>query len=347
MSEFEKVSVIIPVYNSKMYLEQCIKSVINQTYKNLEIILVDDGSTDGSANLCDRFSAEDYRIVVIHKKNGGVSSARNSGIARASGTFLIFVDADDYISFDMVEQLVSASRNGAQIVLCRYTEFSDKNDDILVYEENLTKIKESTHDFLPFVSNALRKHNANQIITDNVFGSVCRTLFVRKIIVENNLKFDEELIITEDLFFLLKYITFVKQADVIDYYGYHYRKNDGVSNSFVKTKITGDYLKKRYENIVEIYNSSELLMQCCLDEILFIDSMYVLYPFIVQMLLKSKSCKSRFIDFIKNEYIRKTVDTWKFYKVKRFANLKLAIITFLIKKRMFKILNFYAKRKNL
>ena len=103
--ESDLVSVVIPVYNVKKYLRRCVKGVLAQTYKNLEIILVDDGSTDGSSQLCDELFKEDERIVVFHKQNGGLSSARNYGVRAANGDYITFVDSDDTIDEDYVETL--------------------------------------------------------------------------------------------------------------------------------------------------------------------------------------------------------------------------------------------------
>ena len=97
------ISIIIPVYNVEKYLERCVKSVINQTYKNLEIILVDDGAKDNSGKMCDELSKLDSRIKVIHKENGGLSDARNFGLKIATGDYIGFVDSDDYIADDMYE----------------------------------------------------------------------------------------------------------------------------------------------------------------------------------------------------------------------------------------------------
>lgn len=101
----ELISVVVPVYNVEKYLERCMESIQNQTYSELEIILVDDGSTDGSGTMCDAYAREDERITVIHKKNGGLSSARNAGIEQAHGTYIGFVDSDDWIAPDMYENL--------------------------------------------------------------------------------------------------------------------------------------------------------------------------------------------------------------------------------------------------
>lgn len=102
------ISVIVPVYNIEKYLERCVNSIREQTYTNLEILLVDDGSTDSSGTICDKFAEEDNRVRVFHKENGGSSSARNLGIAEAKGEYLGFVDSDDYISANMYELLVGA-----------------------------------------------------------------------------------------------------------------------------------------------------------------------------------------------------------------------------------------------
>ena len=120
------VSVIIPVYNVEKYLKECIDSVLNQTYDNFEIILVDDGSTDSSGKICDEYSSKDARITVIHKKNEGQSVARNKGIERSSGDWLYFPDSDDYIADDMFETLLKkAVTEKADIVIFDAYSFSD------------------------------------------------------------------------------------------------------------------------------------------------------------------------------------------------------------------------------
>ena len=117
----EKLSVIVAVYNIESYLEKCVRSILAQTYRNLEIILVDDGATDGSGILCDRFAKEDARIVVIHKENGGLSDARNAGIEMATGVFLAFVDGDDWIDPDMYECMINElNQHQADVAICRY-----------------------------------------------------------------------------------------------------------------------------------------------------------------------------------------------------------------------------------
>lgn len=116
------VTIIIPVYNVEEYLEQCIESVCAQTYKNLEIILVDDGSTDKSAQICDRYALDDKRIKVIHQKNKGLSAARNKGLENAAGKYISFIDSDDAVALNYIETLyILIKKSGAQISACAYT----------------------------------------------------------------------------------------------------------------------------------------------------------------------------------------------------------------------------------
>lgn len=103
MSEKPLISVVVPVYNVAKYLKKSIESIVNQTYTNLEIILVDDGSKDESGEICEDYSLKDSRIIVIHKPNGGLSDARNAGIKQAKGEYITFVDSDDTIDYDMIE----------------------------------------------------------------------------------------------------------------------------------------------------------------------------------------------------------------------------------------------------
>lgn len=114
-----KISVIVPVYKVEPYLRKCLDSIVGQTYRNLEIILVDDGSPDNCGAICDEYAAGDERIKVIHKENGGVASARNAGLAVASGDYIGWVDSDDWIETDMLEYLLAgAQRHGADIAVC-------------------------------------------------------------------------------------------------------------------------------------------------------------------------------------------------------------------------------------
>lgn len=122
------ISIIVPVYNVEKYINKCLQSILNQTYSNLEIILIDDGSTDKSGEICEQYAQKDNRIAVIHKKNGGLSDARNYGIRNATGTWILFVDSDDFIRADSCELLLeTAKKSCADIVIGSEKKFIDEN----------------------------------------------------------------------------------------------------------------------------------------------------------------------------------------------------------------------------
>ena len=203
------VSIIVPVYNILEYLPQCVRSVTAQTYENLEIFLVDDGSTDGTGQLCDSLAKEDARIRVFHKENGGSSSARNFGIERAHGAYLGFVDSDDYIEPDMYEKLVKAliksGKGIAQIGRDEIDESGKRLPDLCTPPEEEQEI--SYEDFL------------KELFLHRGDCSFCTKLIKRELLGKR--RFPEG-VLNED-FHLLVDLLAEEQADVICLpdYGYH------------------------------------------------------------------------------------------------------------------------------
>lgn len=137
------ISIIVPIYNVELYLEKCIRSILNQTFQNFELILVNDGSTDSSREICNEFAQKDERIKVIHKENGGVSSARNAGLKIATGKYIGFVDPDDYIFSDMFLNLYKiCEKTNSDISICRNTR--EINGDLIEIKNSTTFLKEMT-----------------------------------------------------------------------------------------------------------------------------------------------------------------------------------------------------------
>ena len=129
----QMISVIVPVYNCKEYLAKCIESILNQTYPQIQLVLVDDGSSDGSGEICDLYAEQDARLLVRHQKNGGVSRARNAGLEAAAGEWILFVDADDYVEPTYCQSLLDAVKQcDADIVVAR--PFSQAQPELLHYE---------------------------------------------------------------------------------------------------------------------------------------------------------------------------------------------------------------------
>jgi glycosyltransferase involved in cell wall biosynthesis len=122
----ELISVIVPVYNVEKYIAVCIVSILNQTYRNLELILVDDGSTDKSGEICDEYAGKDRRVIVCHKTNGGVASSRNTGIGMAKGRYICFIDSDDFVRGDYLEKLHTAIlKSDSDMAICSWKEVED------------------------------------------------------------------------------------------------------------------------------------------------------------------------------------------------------------------------------
>ncbi len=206
MSADNLISVIIPVYNTQQYLKQCIDSVINQTYKNLEIILVDDGSTDDSPKICDEYTLKDNRIKVIHKQNGGVSSARNAGLKIAKGDYIGFVDSDDFIAPDMYETLCrELISTNTDLVICNWYIECDK------WIENTVFPKEKVLTIQEAVKYLYRS------------SSVCTRLFKKNTI--ENIFFNEKIGFGEDRLFYLEVYNKINKISCCPSAKYYYRKN--------------------------------------------------------------------------------------------------------------------------
>ena len=196
----EIISVIVPVYNVQKYLRRCIDSILNQTYRNLEIILVDDGSSDESGAICDNYASEDNRIKVIHKSNGGLSSARNAGILESTGNYICFVDSDDWLDERYVEVLYKLiNTHQADISACRFCE--------AVEGQPVTENKLSVNSLV--ITDNLMLH----AITEKTYaGFACNKLFQSKIIKDNNLLFDEKIFNGEDLPFTVDYLRYCSKV---------------------------------------------------------------------------------------------------------------------------------------
>lgn len=217
-----KLSVIVPVYNVKEYLTTCVESILSQTFTDWELLLVDDGSRDGSGGLCDELAKGDPRIRVIHQKNSGVSSARNVGIAAATGELLAFVDADDFIHPQMYEKLINTMTEVCDIVFCRFAcSYEDKN--VCHRETQLEALAKTPWDYSRIIYEFNFAKTQVQTEADVVFGSVCRSLFRRDIVVEKGILFPEGITLAEDRLFLMTYLRYCRAGSLVDEYLYYYR----------------------------------------------------------------------------------------------------------------------------
>lgn len=220
----QKISVIVPVYNVDRYLEMCIESIINQTYDNLEIILINDGSTDDSKLICEKYLKLDKRIKLINQKNKGVSSARNNGIRNSSGEYIVFVDSDDYCELNMIETIVkNIDLNKDTFIIYGYNKiYKNKKTSVLLNEnKNLNK----------------NNISENILIKEEIGGYLWNKLFIASIIKNNNIKFNNKISYCEDLLFVNEYIRYIKRVKYLkkSLYNYRMRKNS-VTYEFFNNK---------------------------------------------------------------------------------------------------------------
>lgn len=222
-----KISIIVPIYNVEEYLERCIVSIINQTYKNLEIILVDDGSPDNSAIICENYAKKDERIIVVHKKNGGLSAARNSGLKISTGDYVLFVDSDDFIELDSCEKLIHDITDDIDIVVgvCKEIRSSD-----IFFQKHSNLVNGQVYKSKDYVLLSIEKNEW--------YAPAWLNLYKRKFLVDNNLYYRDGYYF-EDLEMLPRLFLSNPTIKYINYpfYNYIIRENSIMTSGFTPEKI--------------------------------------------------------------------------------------------------------------
>lgn len=216
MSNKGKISIIVPVYNMENYLCRCVDSILAQTYQDIEVILVDDGSKDSSPSICDRYAEMDSRVKVIHKPNGGLSSARNAGLDAATGEYIGFVDSDDFVAPKMYEKLIEALKTEGEIANVMYVRVDENG---VTSPSRVPHTKDEIIPALDFLKE-LMLHIGDV--------SVCSKLFHRSLFTD--LRFQEGKL-NEDLLFIMEAMARTKQVRFIGFVGYFYFSRSGSTSS--------------------------------------------------------------------------------------------------------------------
>lgn len=243
------VSVIIPVYNVENYLGFCLESITAQTYQNWEAILIDDGSKDGSGAICDEAAAKDPRFRVIHKENGGVSIARNIGIETAQGKYILFVDSDDLVTENYLEEMVKAGETyGTDLVLCGFERFND----------NWKRTYRLTRFYIAMFRDVSHYLMLYTVPRTNMFGvSIWAKLFRRDILMEHNVRFDPNISYEEDCNFMADVIPHLKTVSSLGESMYRYRQmEESLSKGYRKN--TFQFLVNGYQRRCELLKSHDL-----------------------------------------------------------------------------------------
>ncbi len=231
------VSIIVPVYNMAQYMQKCVDSLTSQSYKNIEIILVNDGSTDNSGVLCDECAKKDARIRVVHKSNGGLSSARNAGLDAAKGDYISFVDSDDFLNTATIQKMVQCMLSYDCEVVCVKSNIIDSKGNVTrTFSNNTNRVE------------ILKSEQyIRGICEKRLSESVCDKLFTRKILENRRFEVGR---LNEDFFFLSKLLLKGKSIALIDFSGYNYFKHEGT--------ITAD--RNNFTSLKDaIQNSCELM----------------------------------------------------------------------------------------
>lgn len=236
-----KVSIILPIYNVEKYLEKCVNSVINQTYQNIEIILVDDGSKDSSGRICDELVESDNRIKVIHKKNGGLASARNAGYEMATGEYIMYIDSDDVIKNDIAEKCVSAmEKKRSDVVIFGYEKMAEDGQVLEICKwSNKTYNHDEMVEYL------------YEAICNMSFGYAWNKMYRKSTIDKSKVFGDAKVIDREDLVYNLELLRFWDRITYIDSVGYEYlqRSSSLLHNSDLARLKGVEYFVKRVEKI--------------------------------------------------------------------------------------------------
>ena len=255
------VSIIIPTYNVERYIDECLNSIYSQEFLDVEIIIVNDGSTDNTQKQLHEWEKKDERIKVINQKNQGVSSARNKGIETATGKYIMFLDSDDYLE-----------KNSLNLI---FDTIKQKKSDLICFGYNVCYENKK----IEIVNNEIQNSNdciESIVLGEGIKGFLWNKVFLRKIIRDNDLKFDKDIHFCEDLLFVIQYLKFCNDIVYINkaLYGYRMRKSS-VSFSFDNIKnisILESYKRILEVNTLEKYNA-EFIYQ------------YILYYYILKKLI--------------------------------------------------------------
>ena len=251
-----KISVIVPVYKAEQFLHRCVDSILSQSFADLELILVDDGSPDNSGTICDEYAAKDKRVKVIHKANGGVSTARNVGIENAQGEWLTFIDADDYIE----QGFLSIPE--------------DATEDLLIQNYRVQKQDEFKN--IEFEKCVVTEFGVLELINENIVKQIYRVpwakFFRKSIIIDNKLSYIEGVKIGEDTLFMLDYLYYVSSIKYHCEANYVYQADGDVS---IKYKLPVNKCIEILDLIIQRYDNLHI------DSVNFLNFVYSFYTSLI------------------------------------------------------------------
>ncbi len=283
----KKVSIVVPIYNVEKYLDKCINSVVNQTYKNIEILLIDDGSTDNSGKIAEKWTKKDDRITVYHKANGGLSDARNYGIKKANGNYICFIDSDDWVENNYIERLLlKICENDCDISIC---------NPIYDFEDSISKVKQKKNSKNNYIMNS-----EEAILQLNNFRYFDMSAWCKlyKIELFNNIKFPKGKY-CEDFYIMYKLFDKANKIIYFNEYLYHYIQRKGsITNS---KNLRYDFIYAAYQQMIFVERKYPKLKNVVRSA--YASSILTIYnKSIENKILLKPDIKEKFITEVKNNY---------------------------------------------
>ncbi len=324
----ELVSVVVPIYNVELYMKKCIQTIINQSYNNLEIILVDDGSTDNSGNIADEYAQKDLRVKVIHKLNGGLSDARNAGMKKATGKYICFIDSDDFIEKDMIEKMVNRITDLQVDVLIAgfYVDFEDEKGKLVD-----RKIKQFNTEGC-----YLDKNEINRELL-GMFGYAWNKMYRLDYLEDNQFQFEKGLSLIEDTEFNSRVLAKAKiglDKGIYNHYVQRNRETLGTKkyNNFLELNIR---LYKCHENLLKSWRVKKEK----LEEIKIMDYLLIAKGYIKGIVADDDSEILKAIEkLMSNKEIKNVI------LINKYKNFRDKVFCFLLKHKMILFLKLYYRK---
>ena len=313
------VSIIVPVYNVEKTIEECLNSIKNQLYTNIEVLLIDDGSPDNSGKICDLYSEKDSRFKTFHIENGGVSNARNLGLTKSTGKYIMFVDSDDIVNNDFVSKMVNKMNQGYQIVTCGYKIFLANSNS--------------------FIPNTVNYNSKEKYVEDLqeglLFNQIWNKIYLSDVIKKNNIIFDKTISIAEDWKFNIEYLKYIDSFSICNETLYNYRiTNTGLGFKYNKDSntIKLDLVRKMKTNIYNNKNTEYISK-------LFITQYYSYFSNIINKRnsMTKKEKKELSINIINSDYYDNDLKDCSISSIKYKVLLKVLL------SKKYRLINIFAK----
>lgn len=328
-----KISVIVPVYNAEKSLRRCVESVLNQTFADYELLLINDGSLDNSGDICDDYARKDKRIKIFHKFNGGVSSARNKGLANAQGQYICFIDSDDWIDPEYLES---------------FFPYSVKEDKYVFVIQGIKKdFEKETREYLSLENKFWEISNISNLFYEYRllnFGFPFSKLYNAEIITNNKIYFDEQIHFSEDLLFMLKYLKHIKYIHTSSNSFYHYVRT--AENSLSKTNYPYEmeyiFFVKLKQDINKLLNKFAFTEDCKGYIKAFLGNVFLR---VIQSLYRpmyKKDCLHR-LAALKKLLTEENIEYLIRLQKSRKNNFFYSSSIFLLRYRLYHFFNFYYK----